>query len=212
MKNNSKKGFIVPMLLAIIALLVLGSGVYIYQNKKAKTPIVVGNEEQQSNIQISPVNTQTNNANWKTYTNTQYGFEFKYPSDYSLKESSIYFSEEIPEGKRVFMESPTCKTLVTGGGPWPKDCVSFNLLIQKNKISIATDGVIVIKTATQVAGYFAERVEDNSGGMWDGLSQIYVQFEKGGDWYISYLSYNSENKTAAENLFNQILSTFKFTK
>jgi len=32
--KNSKKGFIVPVLLVIIALLVVGGGVYVYENKK----------------------------------------------------------------------------------------------------------------------------------------------------------------------------------
>ncbi|MEK7128199.1 MAG: hypothetical protein AAB933_01370 [Patescibacteria group bacterium] len=38
MKNN-KKGFIVPLLLGIIALLVIGGGIYIYNNKKVETSI-----------------------------------------------------------------------------------------------------------------------------------------------------------------------------
>ena len=49
MKNN-QKGFIVPLLLAIIALLVIGGGVYIYQNKKAEAP-----------AQTPSVNTQQTN-------------------------------------------------------------------------------------------------------------------------------------------------------
>ena len=39
--KNSQKGFIVPILLVIIALLVVGGGVYIYKNKKTETPSVV---------------------------------------------------------------------------------------------------------------------------------------------------------------------------
>lgn len=37
--KNSRKGFIVPVLLAIIGLLVIGGGVYIYQDKKAEAPV-----------------------------------------------------------------------------------------------------------------------------------------------------------------------------
>lgn len=49
MKNN-QKGFIVPVLLVVIALLVIGGGVYIYKNKKAE-PVAVD------------TTTQTNNSN-----------------------------------------------------------------------------------------------------------------------------------------------------
>ncbi len=90
MKNNNK-GFIAPILLAIIALLVIGGGVYIYQNKKEKVPAVVDTEiqqpgqvQQQTDTKTSPVNTQTDTSNWKTYTNAQYGFEFKYPPGHEL--------------------------------------------------------------------------------------------------------------------------------
>ena len=36
--KNSQKGFIVPALLVIIALLVIGGGVYVYENKKVEVP------------------------------------------------------------------------------------------------------------------------------------------------------------------------------
>lgn len=61
--ETSQKGFIAPLLLALIAILLIGGGTYVYMQKK----------------QVSqPVAEQT--SGWKTYTNTQYGFEVKYPS------------------------------------------------------------------------------------------------------------------------------------
>ena len=47
--KNLQKGFIVPLLLVIIAVLVVGGGVYIYENKKTEAPVVVNNETPQSN-------------------------------------------------------------------------------------------------------------------------------------------------------------------
>ena len=38
--KNSQKGFIVPVLLAIIILLIVSVGVYIYETKKAEAPVV----------------------------------------------------------------------------------------------------------------------------------------------------------------------------
>lgn len=50
-----KKGFIAPLLIAIITLLVIGSGVYIYNNKKLEAPVIpdVGSQTSQAkNIAI----------------------------------------------------------------------------------------------------------------------------------------------------------------
>jgi hypothetical protein len=55
--KNSQKGFVVPLLLGIIALLVIGGGVYIYENNKIETPVVADNTTQQSN-QVQQTNTQ----------------------------------------------------------------------------------------------------------------------------------------------------------
>jgi Ser-Thr-rich glycosyl-phosphatidyl-inositol-anchored membrane family len=55
--KNSQKGFVVPLLVAIIAILIIGGGVYIYENKKVETPVVADNTTQQSN-QIKQINTQ----------------------------------------------------------------------------------------------------------------------------------------------------------
>lgn len=57
--KNSQKGFIVPVLLVIIALLVVGGGVYVYKNKKSEVPVVV------DNTQIPPVINQQNPTNNK---------------------------------------------------------------------------------------------------------------------------------------------------
>jgi len=47
--KNSQKGFVVPLLIAIIAVLVIGGGVYLYENKKIEIPPVTDNAMQVSN-------------------------------------------------------------------------------------------------------------------------------------------------------------------
>lgn len=58
--KNSQKGFIVPALLVIIALLVIGGGVYVYENKKTKAPTTVDTINQRANTQTPPVTIQNN--------------------------------------------------------------------------------------------------------------------------------------------------------
>jgi len=86
--KNQQKGFIAPLLLALIALLLIGGGVYVYEkNKQVNLSITASSTAQttqttQSSNQTVPI-AQTSNsqtAGWKTYANNQYGFSFQYPS------------------------------------------------------------------------------------------------------------------------------------
>jgi hypothetical protein len=66
MKNYSK-GFVVPLLI-VIAVLVIGAGIYFYSNKKVEEP------------------PQSINSSLKTYTNARYGFEFQYPVNAEIRD------------------------------------------------------------------------------------------------------------------------------
>src|ERR1035437_2766699 len=78
-------------------------------------------------IVTAPTSSVTSTA-WKTYTNSQYGFELKYPNGYFLTENKIGISIE---------SSQTCKTIrAAASGSWPKDCLIYDLLIQGNKILV----------------------------------------------------------------------------
>ncbi|MDP2655828.1 MAG: hypothetical protein Q8P17_04940 [bacterium] len=59
--KTSRKGFISPLLLVLIVVLLIGGGAYAYVQNK-------GNQSE---------TTQT--SDWKTYTSTKYGFSLKYP-------------------------------------------------------------------------------------------------------------------------------------
>lgn len=57
--KNSQKGFIVPLLLVVIALLVVGGGAYVYKNKKAEVPIVIDTGTKQIDQNQQKIDTQT---------------------------------------------------------------------------------------------------------------------------------------------------------
>lgn len=46
MKNNSKcnKGFIVPLIIGIVAVLAIGAAIYAYESKKAEAPVVANSQ------------------------------------------------------------------------------------------------------------------------------------------------------------------------
>lgn len=54
--KNSQRGFVIPLLLALIAVLLVGGGIYVYENKKTEAPAVVNNAEQ------NPQNNPTSNT------------------------------------------------------------------------------------------------------------------------------------------------------
>ncbi|MDP2655831.1 MAG: hypothetical protein Q8P17_04955 [bacterium] len=88
-----KKGFVPPLLLALIALLIIGGGTYVYvQNKPANLSAV------------APA------SDWKTYTNTKYGIQIQYPKEWNLLPSGTV---QNPKTKSdfAFVENPNPKKL-----------------------------------------------------------------------------------------------------
>ena len=83
----NQKGFAKLVLIGIFLVLVVIAGYFVLV-KKAVSPVI--NEP-------SPISTDET-ANWKTYANTQYGFEFKYPEKLSLSVSGgiVNLSHTIP--------------------------------------------------------------------------------------------------------------------
>ncbi|MBI2409455.1 hypothetical protein HYV30_00215 [Candidatus Kaiserbacteria bacterium] len=70
---NYSRGFIAPVVLIILAVLLLGGGAYVWTSQNASPQLdaiknFFANEQATSQI-----------ADWQTYRNEQYGFEFKYP-------------------------------------------------------------------------------------------------------------------------------------
>lgn len=80
--KNLQKGFIAPLLIAIVVL-IIGGSVYVYtKNKQVPRVNSVENAQNTNLLQTIATSTPTQvvaTANWKTYRNEKYRFEFKYP-------------------------------------------------------------------------------------------------------------------------------------
>ncbi|MEI6490498.1 MAG: hypothetical protein WCO16_01905 [bacterium] len=90
---KKQKGFIVPILIAIVTILIIGGGVYVYQNNKTSESQLVDNQLQ-SNSQDQKKDNQTSDQNLpaptpsvsasinlKTYTNIRHGYSIQFPSE-----------------------------------------------------------------------------------------------------------------------------------
>jgi hypothetical protein len=112
MKNN--KGFIVPLLIAIIAVLVVGGGVYF--NYITETPTIINDIERP----------ETNTSNLKTYTNTKDGYSFQYPEKLSLSTSG----EVINLSHSIFFDNYAGGCDLKGDSALSKTLKDFDLSIK----------------------------------------------------------------------------------
>ncbi len=221
-----------PLLLSIIAVLVVGGGVYIYQDKKAKAPAVTEEEiqettqvEQQTTTQTPPVktqtNSQTNTSNWKTYTSSKYGFRFQYPADWK---NCLNIREGAPESFRnefknkgeifcfisnelnpVTLTPPTISGFIRGDlfGTYDSVFSDRKNRVEETNASGFGGGSAWIKEKTLDSKDTFDYCFGDAG--WS--CQKY--FKLGDNWFV--ISY-TDTDTGAKMITDSIFSTFKFTK
>jgi hypothetical protein len=71
---NKQQGIILPIIIAIIAALSIGYYVFTREGAPLQAPVTTGGCEKGDSKCVK----ESQTADWKTYTNTQYGFEFMY--------------------------------------------------------------------------------------------------------------------------------------
>jgi hypothetical protein len=96
-------------LIILSTLTFIGLGVFVFDSLR-KTPVVNINQIQQENV-----------ANWRTYLNVKYGFEFKYPSqlaaidesnEYNHDSATIYLVPQDVLGKIKNYPKPADKSII----------------------------------------------------------------------------------------------------
>lgn len=148
----------------------------------------------------------TDISNWKIYQNNTYGFESKYPENYSESHSSGDSYVDLETIKECESLSNTATTI------FPNDCESYTVYVHSVKDSTpSAGGQGYIHSQIAVDGIQAEKViSPTSLGNWENIDQEVVWFQKGDNWYILTFTFNHAKSQEAESVMNQIISSFKF--
>lgn len=209
----NQKGF-VNIILVVVIVVLLGVVGYFTFVKKPKpvaqqlAPTQVANTPKSSPAPTPAPDDPT--ANWKTYTNTQYGIEFKYPNNWETdaydtnanNSFSIHFTnykvkDRVDCSKFIGMEIQAGHTIEG----------SFDAFVKSevNNIGMGPSGNL---TPIIIGGHAAYKVE-NSG--WDsacGGPGYFIQESSTKYVYI----FSGRGKETDQKIIDQIISTFKFTK
>jgi hypothetical protein len=79
--KNTQRGFIVPLLIGIIVVLLIGASVYVYENKKAEVPTSPTTETQSSSPTVQTNSSQSESVSLVSTTTWKTGDYMDYPSD-----------------------------------------------------------------------------------------------------------------------------------
>lgn len=216
--KNLQQGFIMPLLLAIVAVLVVGGGVYVYKNQKVEKPVVDSGIEQSDqnqqkvDAQTPPVVAKENISNWKIYTNKEYGFDLQYPKEWTHNNSNVTYNTIL----LMDFSSPDYKDYSTYlGGDFPQTVIEkggkFSIVVENlsPRLPYTFDQ---LKKETSEPGKIKEiKVGEERALLIDGVRVYFLHPKNGLLLFKLYLSSAPGEIKYYSSLFNQILSTFKFT-
>lgn len=94
-EEPKQNNFLISLLSILLLISVFIAGFFAYQTQKlVKELRVIGNKPEPT---ASPTQTPDPTADWKTYTNTKYGFSFKYPQPDELSSKYDKFTDKLVE-------------------------------------------------------------------------------------------------------------------
>lgn len=200
--SSSSTSHILPIILSsLVTIFILVGGYFLFMSKSPKYVPINPPMPTPSDVLASPTPIADPTANWKTYTNNVHKISFKYPTDWTL--SSKDDQEKFNASVNLTKDEATIHMIfgVDGIGGAGADYEGDSFVL---------DGNNVFK-------YNAHNTYNNSQtiGITDSLKGSLGVLMLKKKTYILNLNYPSKYNTSGESInleqiFDQILSTFKF--
>ena len=201
---NKQKGLAPILIIILIAVMAVG-GYLLYQKQIKPVAVPQFSPSPVVSPVISPIaSSSADTANWKTYTNSKYGFTLKYPQNLSVKETSniiIFNAVGNKDNETVFAlivyENPnnlslkdyeTKNTGESGMGP---------------SVYYSSSQLVTLENGTKVY-YQKEEISCFS------KCGSYIWINK--DKIYKFLGSVNSGIKDQKQIMDQILSTFKFTQ
>lgn len=164
--------------------------------------LTVNGDDSDNSFTINASTKTISTTNWKTYTNTEYGFSFKYPSNWDTP-SGLF------NGKIFEVYSKESITVPFINYHPSNNKLTMNDFVGTSGGHDATDIPVKISVAGQNASKFTYETATNGRGQPYPLFNQQVGFgdHKGGFFVINFAVPPTEKENGI-NLFNQILSSF----
>lgn len=151
---------------------------------------------------LTPTTTQSIDSSWKTYANSQYGFNIKYPSGFSVDDKSTQFPPFT-----VFLTDKS-QTIIGEGGTQTNPYLVISAILTQSPLSnyLSDPQNNLQQTGTKIFnGYTFTNVQEIHGI--SGATNEYAIQTKNGIILI-----NNPFSQIDANTYTQILSTFRFTQ
>lgn len=211
---SKQTGYFLPAIVAVIVLVIISVGGYfLYQKQIKPTPT----PQQTSQPTPSPTDASgaptgaAETANWKTYTNTDYNYQLKYPPTWKI---------ETPSNTSG-IGKPTVYVNIVSDIQFKNECcfpysIGINVYEKSENKTIQELGQEIIKDFK----YTEETLNDmkiyrtNSLSSQFGSEAVFVKIDKNNYVSLALSPFNNDkpfpNQEDQYEIFNQILSTFKF--
>lgn len=192
------------LLLIVTCLSTLTSGWLFYQNLQLQKQISQLQAQPSPLPSETPIPSADPTADWKTYTNTKYNYEFKYPSDFNLEKSTSgeYFQTKLNNRLIFYATNDQSSTIA-------------DYLVKTDKISQnANEGPpsLQVQSTKKTVIHGLNSIQREEYLTDADLTQINTYFKKGSVVVSIALEPTPGNpRSEDESLYQQILSTFKFT-